>query len=542
MNTLDSEVELLATIGWYFAAAVDLGQTLRTAIQRTLEHLDAEAGSIFLLEPDTGTLVCKSCAGPLDVTGLRLENGHGIVGRAVATNRLQMVLDVAQDSGFDGFVDSQTGFVTRSVLCAPLQIGGTPLGAIEVINKKSADGLFSPGDANLLSALAAMAGLAIHNARMAAALVEQERLKKELELAGEIQRSLLPAALPDDFPVHGRNVPALEVSGDFYHFFALPDGRIVFCLGDVSGKGMNASLLMAKTIGLFHCLAKSILQPGALLAAINDELAETASRGMFVTMVAGNYDPDGDAAVFANAGHQPPLLRDAAGGFREFEALEPPLGIVPGMVFSERTLALEGGSLYLFTDGLTEGRIEDGSPFGVAGVKQLVGELAARPMPQRLDGLVERLRRNGAPLHDDVTVLGVETQSGELCIAAEADRLPAVRAWVRRAAQRAGCAGDLADDLVLAVNEACMNVIQHGYGFRQGREMRLRARRESGALVFELLDRAPPVRAEDLRPRPLDEIRPGGLGVHFMRSIMDEIEFVDPPPGYGNLLRMAKRL
>jgi phosphoserine phosphatase RsbU/P len=320
---------------------------------------------------------------------------------------MQMVLDVAQDSGFNAFVDTQTGLVTRSILCAPLQIRGTSLGGLEVINKKSADGLFSPADANLLGALAALVALAIHNARMAAALVEQERMKKELELAGEIQRGLLPPARPDSFPVHGLNVPALEVSGDFYHFFELADGRICFCLGDVSGKGMNASLLMAKTISLFHCLAKTVLQPGALLASINNEVAETASHGMFVTMVAGIYDPVQRLAVFANAGHQPPLYRDEQGTFHEFEALEPPLGILSGMDYSERTLQLGSGSLYIFTDGLTEGRLGDGSQLGDEGARDLIARLAHLPPPQRLASLVARLQGTGAALHDDVTVLVV---------------------------------------------------------------------------------------------------------------------------------------
>lgn len=404
---LDKQIELLATIGWDFAAAADLGQTLHNAIQRTLEHLHAEAGSIFLLDDTNQFLECQACAGPRDIIGLKLERGHGIVGRTVATNSLQMVLDVAQDSGFETFVDTQTGSVTRSILCAPLQIRGKPLGALEVINKKSADGLFSHADANLLSALAALAALAIHNARMAAALVEQERMRKELELAGEIQRSLLPQPRPDSFPVHGLNVPALEVSGDFYHFFELADQRICFCLGDVSGKGMNASLLMAKAISLFHCLAKTVLQSGALLAAINDEVAETATHGMFITMVAGIYDPARRQVVFANAGHQPPLYRNELGVFSEFEALEPPVGIVPGMDYSENTLQLDGGSLYVFSDGLTEGRLKNGEQLGEDGVRKLIEQLAHLPHTQRLKSIAAQLQDTGSALHDDLTVLVV---------------------------------------------------------------------------------------------------------------------------------------
>jgi sigma-B regulation protein RsbU (phosphoserine phosphatase) len=404
---LADQIELLATIGWDFAASADLEQTLNNAIRRTLQHLDAEAGSIFLLDEAAAILECKACAGPLDITGLKLESGKGIVGRAVASNQLQTVLDVVKDSGFNQSVDLQTGFITRSILCAPLQIKSMPLGAIEVINKKSRDGLFSEADGNLLTALAALAALAIHNARMTAALVEQERMKRELELAAEIQRSLLPHTPPDDFPLHGVNLPALEMSGDFYHFFQLRDGRICFCLGDVSGKGMNASLLMAKAISLFNCLAKTMHQPGALLAAINEEIVETATQGMFITMVTGMYDPVERRTVFANAGHQPPLYCDGHGAFSEFEASEPPLGIIGGLEYSEHSLQLDRGSLYIFSDGLTEGRLQSGAELGMEGVRTLIGQLTDLPQSQRLNDLVAHLQRSGAALRDDVTVLVV---------------------------------------------------------------------------------------------------------------------------------------
>lgn len=543
---LGDKVALLARLGWDFATeTADLGDTLRIAIHRIRDHLDAEAGSIFLLDEDTRQLVCKSCAGPLDITGLKLAVDHGIVGRAITRNCLQMVRDVADDPSFSGFVDAQTGFTTRSILCAPLQIRDQALGAIEVINKKSADGLFSPADSQLLVALAALAALAIHNTRMAAALVEQERMKKELELAGEIQRSLLPRPHEADFPVHGLNVPAREVSGDFYHFFELDDGRISFCLGDVSGKGMNASLLMAKTISLFHCLAKSGPPPGALLAAINDEVAETATRGMFVTLVAGMYNPSTLQVVFANAGHQPPLLRSAQGEFQEFEAEAPPVGIFAGVDYPEQSISLAGGSLYLFTDGLTEGKQQDGSPLSDDGVRRLIVELASLTAPQRLQALAAQVQFPGAILHDDLTILVIDSTPPAqplfaIDLPACPDCLPAARDSARTAGRRAGFDAEMAENFALAINEAVMNIIQHGYHFAPDRKMRLEARLDSEALVFDLLDHAPPVQAEKVRSRPLDEIRPGGLGVHFIRSLMDDMRFVDPPPGFSNCLRLVK--
>jgi anti-sigma regulatory factor (Ser/Thr protein kinase) len=130
----------------------------------------------------------------------------------------------------------------------------------------------------------------------------------------------------------------------------------------------------------------------------------------------------------------------------------------------------------------------------------------------------------------------------ELRVPALPDRLAMARDWVRGAARAAGCDEDGVANVVLAVNEACMNVIQHGYRFAPDREFLLRARRERDALVFELLDHAPPVQPETVVPRALDEIRPGGLGVHFIRSIMDEMKFEPAPDGYSNLLRLVKKI
>ncbi len=186
-------------------------------------------------------------SGRLQITGLRLNHDQGIVGNSVQTNEGRIVRDVSKDPNFHKGVDEQTGHTTKSILCAPMGVKGDRIGAIELINKRTNDGLFDNNDLNLLQALASSAALAILNARMSAALVEQERVKRELELAAEIQRSLLPADTDNDFPIQGVNLPARTVSGDFYDFYPLDDGRIAFTLGDVSGKGMNAALLMAKT-------------------------------------------------------------------------------------------------------------------------------------------------------------------------------------------------------------------------------------------------------------------------------------------------------
>ncbi len=354
---ISDQLELLADMGQDFAAAMDIEATLARALERITQYMSAAGGALFMLDPSGETLTCQACVGATDITGLTLKKDQGIVGRCVQNNVGEIVRDVSKDPNWANQVDKQTGFTTKSILCAPLSVRDKRIGAIEMVNKLSVDGLFTDADLHMLQALTSSAALAILNARMATALVEQERVRRELELAAEIQRSLLPETPAVGFPVYGVNVPARTVSGDFYDFFSLPDGRIFFNLADVSGKGMNAALLMAKTASLFHCLGKTLHQPGRLLAQINAEICETVTRGMFVTMLAGIYDVKAGVVRLANAGHEPPLLHRPDGTFEAFPAESPPLGIMPMPIddesFPEIEVRLDGGTLYVFTDGLT---------------------------------------------------------------------------------------------------------------------------------------------------------------------------------------------
>jgi len=153
-------LELLAVMSQDFAMSLDIEATLERALDRIMDYLQAEGASIFLLENDNTELVCRVCVGPVDITGIRLGISEGIVGRTVRDNRSQMVRDVRRDPNFASVVDEKTGFVTRSILCAPLGVKDQRLGAIELVNKHAGDGLFSDRDRHLLEALAASAALA----------------------------------------------------------------------------------------------------------------------------------------------------------------------------------------------------------------------------------------------------------------------------------------------------------------------------------------------------------------------------------------------
>ncbi len=570
--TVFDQLELLSEMGRDFASSRDMKTSLERAVAHITEYVQADGGALFMLDETGKNLVCEACVGATEITGLTLPSDQGIVGRSVQNHSAEIVRDVQNDPSFYNKVDAETGFTTRSIICAPLRVKDQRIGAVELINKRSADGLFSEEDLRLLETMSASAGLAIHNARQAEALVEQEVIARELELAAEIQRSLLPEARDDDFPVHGVNVAARTVSGDFFDFFELEDGRICFNLGDVSGKGMNAALLMAKTASLFRCLGKSIHQPGRLMALINAEICETSTRGMFVTMVGGIFDPRTGIVRIVNAGHEPPLFFNEAGECISFEAEAPPLGITTfladGDRYPENEFRLEGGSFYIFTDGVTEGYQADGSELEVTGLTRILQAGRDQPVARRLAEVVDTIHTGKGPLRDDITLLCIEqTQKNRntlpqthlaavsveeedaltdeiisFVIPSQPDRLKLVRNAITQAASFCECSDEMAQDLVIAVDEALQNVIRHAYGNRPDGTIKVTLCRTAEKFLVFIRDYADTIDVKTVKPRDLNDIRPGGLGTHFIREVMDEVDFLPPPDGRGNLLKLVKQI
>jgi sigma-B regulation protein RsbU (phosphoserine phosphatase) len=558
-NNVSGHLELLSTMSGHLAVTLNIKETIQKALDLIVQFVKAEGGALFLLSDKDDSLVCKACAGPIDIRGISLQAGEGIVGQCVAENSSRIVRDVQQDPNFDHSVDDSTGFQTRSILCTPMTVHMEKIGAIELVNKQDGSGLFSDMDLLMLQTLASAAALAIRNARMAEDLVEQERVTRELELATEMQRSLLPAPRPAPFPVCGINLPAYEMSGDFYDFFELNDGRIYFSLGDVSGKGMDAALLMSKTSSLFRCLGKTLHEPHVLLATINRELCETAIHGMFVTMACGLLDPATGEVQLASAGQEPPLLHARDGSFTPIPASAPPLGIMPLIAenggIRKETFNLDGGTLYIFTDGVTEGDLKDGSQLGIDGFKKIIRERIDLPVAERIAAIVSVLGDSERKRHDDITLIAIDAANP--CITgdkrhnqstmivrhtfpARANELQAVRKIVSKACDDCGCNRSMATDIVIAVGEACQNVVRHAYKGTEGGKATLEIYCKDGIIQFYLQDSAPPVDPEKMKPEWPEEPGPGGLGICLIHDIMDEVEYLPVHSSQGNLLRMVK--
>ena len=235
------------------------------------------------------------------------------------------------------------------------------------------------------------------------------RLEAELDIAREIQKSLQPD-IEKIHQVGAFNIPAFHLSGDFYDYFAKEDGTICFCLGDVSGKGPSAALLMAKAISLFRCLCKVVNDIGTIVQLMNNELCETAVRGMFVTFVGGWLDPESNKLNIVNVGHLPPFLVSDM-GITRIEAADPPLGVLPGILHPAKQFSIKNSRLYLYTDGFTEGRLKKGEKkdlgkeLGLKGFLKWLIQSGKMPLDDQMAWIKKECRTQLEPQSDDLTLM-----------------------------------------------------------------------------------------------------------------------------------------
>ena len=250
----------------------------------------------------------------------------------------------------------------------------------------------------------------------------KNRVSNEIKLAMNVQKRLMPKRNIENYPIFGLNIPAREISGDFYDFY-LHDDEVYFTLSDVSGKGVNAGMVMAKAITLFKIFAKQKYKPNEILLEMNNDLNETNPAGTFITSIVGRYNLKSDLVEIANAGHLPALLKIGE-DFKEYPSSAMPLAVVKHKdenVYNLENFKLNGGRIYCFTDGFSECMNENKKEIGIDGVKKLILKHTSPSLQTELESATEEIRlkslkkgtsevgvkENNDILDDDLTIVGI---------------------------------------------------------------------------------------------------------------------------------------
>jgi len=401
------EMEVILAVTRALAAPFDLPALLVEVTAAARRVLHAERGSVWLLEEATAELVLEVSA---DLGQVRVAVGHGLVGACARDGRLINVPDCYADPRFDASVDRSSGFHTRCSLTLPLVDHQARLiGVMQLLNRHR--GVFDAADEALAEALAAQCAVALSRARMTAALVAAEALRREAELAQKVQRSALPSRLPvvAGYDMHASFLPASLTGGDTYDLLAVEQGLLVV-LGDAAGHGLAPALAVMQ----MQAMLRMALRLGATLESafiqVNDQLVQTLPDGLFVTAFIGLLDAARHRVRFLSGGQGPILhFQAAAGVCAAYRATSFPLGAMPiGSLRPAVEFEMAPGDiLVLLTDGIFEYVGPDGDMYGRQRVEQLVRRCHREPASALADLLLADLREfaRGAAQQDDITIV-----------------------------------------------------------------------------------------------------------------------------------------
>ena len=409
---LDDQIRIyrhLYEVGKKLNATLNLGEILQIATQFVLYQLGFERCVALLYDPETNTFYVEAHDGYYDESGqslltdLRYSVDDPVLALILADRErvicpkgcdqhelvaLGKALDMAEYVAFPLGVEPQPS--------TGLLIAGNTANSAAYRTQIQADSEFVVGLANLVSQVATAIRMRreiqAREQRLKQEAHARERIEQELHVARRIQQASLPEAVPalEGWEIYPSYLPAREVGGDFFDFLELEDGRLGLVVGDATGKGVPAALVMSTTCGMIRAVTQaSDYSPGEVLQRVNEALATRIPANMFVTCFYGVLDPGTGSFAYANAGHDLPYVR--RGGYaEELMARGMPLGLMPGMSYEEKEIILGAGDRALFySDGLVEAHNPEGAMFGFPRLQSLVAEHAqGEPL---VDFLMEEL-------------------------------------------------------------------------------------------------------------------------------------------------------
>ncbi len=349
---------------------MELHKLLLAIMESAKTMTQAEASSLFLLDPQTDELILTVPTGDASdrVTGFRMPKSQGIAGWVATQRQSLLVPDVTVDPRFGGDVPG-SGFVTRAIVCVPMQnADGELIGVLQAINPISTNGFFED-DLPLFKRLADQAAISIERERLLREFLDKQRMEEQLALARDIQRHLWPRTIPkfEGYSLIGESRPALEVGGDYYDFIPVDDHRMVLVMGDVSGKGVGAALIMATLRASIRAQFDKHDDVHRAIQSINKTVTHDTRPTEFVTLFLGLLDTRTHKLTYVNAGHNPPYIRLTDGELITLKAGGPVIGIMHPMPYEVKTAELPAGAtLVLFTDGVTEAEDAEGEQYGEA--------------------------------------------------------------------------------------------------------------------------------------------------------------------------------
>ena len=376
-------------------------------LQIVRDEVGIERGTVWVMTPD-GQHLRSLVAQEVDAE-IEVKVGSGIAGTVAETGKVIDIPDAYKDPRFDRSFDAQLGFKTRDIYCMPVQNrnGGT-VGVLQLLNRSRA---MTKSDEDFLSGISVHIGLAVENASMHQQILAKKKIEQQLELAREIQQAFHPNLREDHggVGITGSSDMCYEIGGDYLSFFPLSEGRFIVMLGDVSGKGIGAALVMTSVHAMCRALVRHLHSLERITSVLNDMLLESTQSRSFLTLTMALVDPLKNSVHLINAGHNPPLLVDGSGIVRMLEdGGGPPVGLFAGLTYSREIIDVEPGSvLVLYSDGVSEAEDENQEEFGTDRLSIVVSRNSKNSSKEIHTAIRDALREfvGETPANDDSTMM-----------------------------------------------------------------------------------------------------------------------------------------
>ncbi|HBC47651.1 MAG TPA: hypothetical protein DCZ43_11435 [candidate division Zixibacteria bacterium] len=402
------EARSLYDIGVGLSSSLDLDDLLERILDNLKRVVGYDSAVIYLTSPHRGVIhdiVSRGIPeGMRDSLPMRV--GQGVTGRVVQTGQAVIVSDVTQNSDYIA-----CRLETRSELAVPLKSGDNIIGAFNIESDKP--GAYKEHDLELLNAFASLAAISIERTRLYNERMTAKKLDAELAIARRIQTTFLPSKDPQipGFDVSGINISSAAVGGDYYDFIPIVDNQIGVAIGDVSGKGVPASLIMAAFRASLKAEIRNNFAIRTILQKVNNLLFESVERDNYVTAVYSVLDSKNRVLTFSNAGHNPPILRRAGGKIEYLTEGGLALGTFQNSTYEERPIYLVSGDMLLFyTDGVTEAKNCDDEEFGVTRLLTCIEESKDRSAKEIIEFVVNSTKKYTAcqTETDDLTLVVIK--------------------------------------------------------------------------------------------------------------------------------------
>ncbi|MBI5207770.1 MAG: SpoIIE family protein phosphatase [Candidatus Firestonebacteria bacterium] len=407
-HRIKMELDVLNKVGKALGSVFNLDDLLNMIMGMITEIMEADRSTLYILDKEKNVLWSKIAQCTQEI---KLQVGQGIAGYVCKTGENINIPDAYKDTRFNPETDKKTGYRTRSMLTIPMRDhNGEITGVIQVLNKKKA--VFNKNDEELASVLGTHISMAIENVKLYEYYLAKKEIEHEMKIAYQTQKSLLPNKSPEiaNYDISGFNTPAKDTGGDYYDFIELDKGKLALAIGDITGKGLPAALLMTTARAYIRALSSLNTSIKETIEKVNKAMCADTESDKFLTLFYGVLNTQDNTFSFTNAGHDAPFWFHG-------EAVDTLitnnlfLGSFPGIPYNEKKIQINKGDIIaLYTDGVVEARNEKNELFGEDRFIQLIKENNHLSSQQLIEKTYQEVKKfiGKCSQQDDITLIIVK--------------------------------------------------------------------------------------------------------------------------------------